>query len=263
MTSDATSTSTSRVRALAGAEVRLLLRNRTVAVSSLLVPVGLGVLCAFPVRTEGGPVAFAVVIALQLALVLGIGVYATVTQTLVVRRQTRVLERMRTTCLADAELLIATVLPIVLLGLAQLAVFAVVDVLTGVPAPADPVPLVLAVVGGLAWGITAGLATGVATPTPERARITTLPMVFVLLGAAIVLAIAPLGGWWQALVVVPGGAVGQLARLAMTGTTWEAALGGLPAVVPALIALVAWPVVFGVLAVRRFRWGPRHRPRGA
>ncbi|OZM82870.1 ABC transporter permease [Pseudonocardia sp. MH-G8] len=257
-TSAASSTATSRVLAVASAEMRLLLRNRTVAVSSILIPIGLGVFWALTFRAGSGPVAFAVVIALQLAVVIGMGVYVTVTQTLVARRQTRVLTRMRTTRLTDPELLIATVLPIVLLGLVQLVVFAVINALTGVPAPADPVPLALAVVGGLALGVTAGLATSIVTPTPERAQITTLPMVFVLLGAAIMLAIVPSGGWWQVFVAVPGAAVGRLAQLAMTGATWEPTLGGLPAVAPALVASIGWPVIFAALALRRFRWDPRH-----
>ncbi|MGH8965787.1 MAG: ABC transporter permease, partial [Actinomycetes bacterium] len=95
------------------------------------------------------------------------------------------------------------------------------------------------------------------TPSPARAQITTLPLVFVLLGSAIVLAIAPIDGLWQVLVVVPGATVGQLCRLAMTGGMWAPALGGLPAAVPALLATVLWPVVFGTLALRKFRWDPR------
>lgn len=70
------------------------------------------------------------------------------------------------------------------------------------------------------------------------------------------LSVAPLDGWWQALVAVPGAAVGQLVQLAMTGGAWSAGLGGLPAVLPAAVALIVWSVVFGWLAVRRFRWDP-------
>jgi ABC-2 type transport system permease protein len=165
---------------------------------------------------------------------------------------------MRTTGLSDAELLLATVAPIVVLGLFQLAVFAVINLLTGVPVPTEPVALAVAILGGLALAVTSALATTIVTPSPERAQITTLPLVFVLLGAAIVLAIAPLGGFWQALVVVPGAAVGQLSQLAMTGGTWAPGLAGLPAAAPALLASVIWPVVFGMLALRKFRWDPRH-----
>lgn len=257
MTAASTAAGTSRMLALATVETRTMLRNRTVAVSAILIPLGLGAFWAVTFSGDGGPTGAAVVIALQLAVVLGMGVYVTATQTLVARRQSRVLKRLRTTGLSDAELLIATVAPTVVLGLVQLVVFAVVNTLAGVPMPADPVVLALAILGGLALAITAALATTVVTPSPERAQITTLPLVFVLLGAAIVLALAPLGGWWQAAVAVPGAAVGQLTQLAMTGATWAPGLAGLPAAVPALLASVAWPVVFATFAVRRFRWDPR------
>jgi hypothetical protein len=59
-------------------------------------------------------------------------------------------------------------------------------------------------------------------------------------------------------MVVPGAAVGDLAQLAMTGGSWSAVTAGLPAILPPLVALVVWPVVFWVLAARGFRWDPRH-----
>jgi hypothetical protein len=43
----------------------------------------------------------------------------------------------------------------------------------------------------------------------------------------------------------------------MTGGALAPGVAGLPAVVPTLAAVVVWPVVFGVLALRRFRWDPR------
>lgn len=256
-TTAASGTGLSRTLALAAVEVRTVLRNRTVAVSSVLIPIGLGLFWAYSFG-DPDPARSAVVISLQLAVVLGMGVYVTAAQTLVVRRQARVLKRMRTTALSDAQVLAGTLAPSLVLGLAQLVVFAVIDVVFGVPLPADALPMALAVLGGLALVVTAAVATSIVTPSAERAQITTLPLVFVLLGAAIVLAIAPPGTWWQALVVVPGAAVGQLTQLAMTGATWTPGIGGVPAVLPAFVATVAWPVVLGVLARRRFRWDPRH-----
>jgi hypothetical protein len=44
----------------------------------------------------------------------------------------------------------------------------------------------------------------------------------------------------------------------MTGGSWSAVTAGLPAILPPLVALVVWPVVFWVLAARGFRWDPRH-----
>ena len=244
-----------RILALAGGELRLLLRNRTVAVSSIAVPLGLGLFWAFTFRGDGP--GHSIVLALQLAVVLGMSIYVTATQIVVARRQSRVLKRMRTTAMSDGELLTATVLPTVVLGLVQLLLFAAINAATGIPLPVDPVPLTFAVLGGVVLAVTAALATTVVTPSAERAQITTLPLMLVLLGSAIILAIAPAEGVWQAAVVVPGAAVGQLVQLSMTGTTWTPAALGLPAVLPAVVALVAWSAVFARVAARRFRWDPR------
>ena len=156
--------------------------------------------------------------------------------------------------ISDTGLLVAMMAPGVAIGLIQLLLFTVINAIAGAPLPADPLPLALALLGGLALSVTAALATSVVTPSPERAQITTLPLTFVLLGGAIALSIVPLEGWWQALVAVPGASIGQLSLFAFAGETWSDGLGGLPAVA----ALLIWPVVFGTLAHRRFRWDPRN-----
>jgi len=246
------------VLALAATEVRLILRNKTVAVSSVLLPVGLGLFWAFQFRSHGDPARQAVSITLQLAVALAMGIYLMATQTLVARRHARVLTRMRTSGLSDRGLLVATLTPSVVLGLLQLGVFAVVNVGTGAPLPSDPLPLALAVLGGLALVVTAALATSVVTPSPERAQITTLPLMFVMLAVGVVAAIAPGQGWWPALMVVPGAALGDLAQLAMTGGSWSGGTSGLPPILLSLVAIAGWPLLFGMLALRRFRWDPRH-----
>lgn len=234
--------------ALAVAETRLVLRNKTVAISSILLPIALGLLWAYTFRGSETP--FGMVAGLQLAVILGMGVYVTATTTVVARRHNHVLKRMRTSGLTDAQLLTATVAPAVAIGIVQLVIFAVIDGATGIPLPADPLALILAAVGGLALMVTAALATAVVTPSPERAQITTLPLVFLLLGLPILLVFAPSGGWWQALSMIPGAAMGELTDLAFAGGLWP---GGLIA----LAALIVWPVVFAALAMRRFRWDPR------
>ena len=245
-----------KVLALAAAESKLVMRNRTVAISSFVLPVALGAFWAWSFGGEtGSPLMAALVVALQIAVVLGMGVYVTATQTIVARRHNRVLKRLRTSGLSDAGLLAAIVIPTILIGAVQLAIFAVVNVVTGTPAPADPLALVLAVLAGLALVVTAALATSVVTPSPERAQITTLPLVFVLLGAAIAVVFVPIQSWWQALAAVPGAGIGQLMRIAFGGAAGDAA-----AVSPLLAAtagLLVWSGVFAWLAMRSFRWDPR------
>ncbi|MEJ3655721.1 ABC transporter permease [Actinomycetes bacterium KLBMP 9759] len=254
-----TATAGSPVIALAATETKLILRNKTVAVSSMFLPVALGLFWAFTFDSEGDPARQAVVVALQLAVVLGMGIYVTATQTLVARRHSRVLKRMRTTGLTDGGLLTATLAPSVVLGIGQLVIFAVIDAVAGGPLPLDPLALIVGIVGGIALSVTAALATSIVTPTPERSQITTLPLTFVLLGAAIAMAMVPLAGWWHALVLVPGAAMGTLVQIAMNGDMWVAGSGGIPAGLPSLVATIAWPIVFAVLASRTFTWDPRHQ----
>lgn len=258
MTTLTSASSTGRVLALASTEAKLVLRNRTVAVSSMLLPLGLGIFWAFSFGGDDAPSGGAIILALQLGVVLGMGIYVTATQVLVARRHNGVLKRMRTSSLSDRGLLVATVTPSVLLGIAQLVIFAGFGAITRTAVPVDAVPLVLAVVGGIVLVVTAAIATAVLTPSPERSQITTLPLTFVLLGGAVATSVIPLSiAPFQALALVPGAAVGQLVQLSMTGQTWSPGFAGIPLVVPAVVGLVLWSVVFGRLAVRRFRWEPR------
>jgi len=257
-----TSSAAAKAVALALTETRLMLRNRTVAVSSVFLPIAMGALFAFTFRSNlqdgsAAPLVFASLVAAQLAVVVGMTIYVTATQTVVARRHALVLKRMRTSGLTDAGLLAATLTPCAVIAVVQLLLFVPFDIYIGVAGVLDPLALVLAALGGVALAMAAALATTTVTATPERAQITTLPLVFVLLGAAIAAAVLPATGWWQALAAVPGAAIGLLVRFAFVGGAGEAGTGGLPAIVAPLVALVVWPVVFGVLARRSFRWEPR------
>ncbi|GAA4713910.1 hypothetical protein GCM10023215_66240 [Pseudonocardia yuanmonensis] len=231
-----------RITALVSSELRLILRNRTTLTSVLVVPLGLGVFLTF--SQIGSP---AYVVAMQLIFALGMGVYVGGTQTLVARRQSRVLKRFRTSGISDTGLLVGTVGPAAVLALGQLVLFGLFDVVAGLPVPTAPLALPLAVVGGLALVSTAALATSIVTPTAERAQITTLPLFFVMVAAAVIIAVLPAGGWLDALALLPGGALGALSRIAY-GAPWS------PYV---LVSLVVWPVLFGWLATRNFRWDAR------
>lgn len=81
-----------------------------------------------------------------------------------------------------------------------------------------------------------------------------MPLAFVLLGGAIALTQIDSETLRQALVAVPGTAIGQLSRLAFDGDAWKSSAAGLPAVLPALAALLAWPAVFAAVARNRLRW---------
>lgn len=246
-----------KILALIITETRLLIRNRTIAVSAIVLPLAMGVFFMWNFSQTEVPVLLATAIALQVAAVIALSVYTTATLVLVTRRHNGVLKRMRTSGISDAGLLIATIAPGVLVGLLALLLFIPIDAAMAGPAVLDPLALVLAGLGGLVLAVAASLATAVVTSTPERAQITTLPLAFLITGAATAIVAAPLEGWWQALIVVPGAAIGQLVEMALFGGAWSAGLGGLPAVLPALVATVAWPVLFVLFARSRFRWHVR------
>lgn len=246
-----------RTAALGAAEIRLLLRNRTAAITSLFMPVAFGLFFAFTFDpASSGPGLWAVVVAAQLALTFTMGVYVAATTTVVARRQQKVLKRMRTSGLPDTGLLAATVSPTLALAVVHLAIYAVLDAVLGA-ALVDVLPLVLAVVGGFAVAVAAAFATSIVTASPERAQITTLPLFLVMFAAAFVVPIVPAGTAWQLLALLPGASIGGLAQFAFAGGAWAPGLLGLPAVLPALVGLVVWPVVFALVARRWFRWDPR------
>lgn len=258
-TAHATSSSASRVIALATSELRLILRNRTVLVTAAILPLAMGGFFAYSFKSNDlGPTGTSMAIAAQISVVLAMGIYVTATQTFVARRHSRVLKRLRTTGLSDREVLVGVVAAPVVIGIVQLLIFIPFNVATGTPAPVDVLALVLAVLAGILLGVTAALATSVITPSPERAQITTLPLTFLMLGGAIAASITVLTGWWEALALLPGAAIGSFVRFGMAGGMTDPGASGLPAVVLPLVSLVVWPVVLGVLAFRKFRWDPRH-----
>lgn len=245
-----------RFLALAGTELRLTVRNRTAAVTGIFLPVALGILWS---RSIPGsvPHKWATVASLQLSVVLAMSIYVSATTKLVSRRHAFVLKRLRTTELSDAEVLMATVAPNVVLGLAQLVMFGVVDVSGGMDVPNQPVALALALVGGLLVVVTAALVTASIASAPERAQIATLPLTFILLGGATAVGVLSSVSLRAGLTLLPGISIGTFTQLAFAGDLWSPRFGGIPLAVPALIALVLWPTVFGVLAAKRFRWERR------
>ncbi|WP_031470132.1 ABC transporter permease [Sciscionella sediminilitoris] len=243
--------------ALAATELRVLWRNRTALFTAVLLPLALGIfwLYTFPRHT---PSQWATVIALQLAVVAGMSLYLTATSTVVARRHNLVLKRLRTSELSDPELFTGLLAPSVATTLAQLIVLGIVDTIAGAPAPADPGALALAVLAGLSLAATAALATTLITPSPERANITGLPLVFVLVIGAILLTLNTTGGLPHILMAVPGTTIGRLTALAYRGDIWAIGIDGIPAALPAVAALIFWPVVFASLVRKRFRWDNRN-----
>jgi ABC-2 type transport system permease protein len=252
------------VLALASAEVRLLLRNRTAAAYSLLGPVLLlGSVAAITVSNGlelDGPRLIASATGTALVLV----AYYNLVTTFVARREELVLQRMRTGELTDGEILLGTAVPTLLVTVVQvLLVGAGVVALGWWSAPVDVVLPFLALLGGGALMLVLAAATTSFTRTVEAAQFTTLPLV--LAATSFSGLVVPLSDFpehlAQALRFLPLTPVVELSRLGLVGETWSGqavdTAGAWTAAPVPLAVLTAWLVVGAVVARRVFRWSPR------
>jgi ABC-2 type transport system permease protein len=251
-----------RVGSLAAAETRLLLRNRTAVVNSILLPLLLVV--AIPVLGLDADALGVDLLITAAGVTLVFLTYYNLVTTYVARREDLVLQRMRTGELTDAQVLAATAVPTLLVTVGQLTLItAGVAVLGLFPTPADVVLPVLGVVLGAALMVVLATASTVFTRTPESAQITTLPVVVgatALSGLFFPLSVLPevLAAVARLLPLTP---VVELVQLGLSGRTWEGELvAGAElwwAALGPLGTLLAWIAIAGAATARWFRWAPR------
>ena len=86
-------------------ELRMLVRNRLVAVCAILIPLGFGAFLIF--SPPGGPAdqAGGTIATLQILIMVAMGVYVTGTTTLAARRQTLMLKRLRSGAASDTTII--------------------------------------------------------------------------------------------------------------------------------------------------------------
>jgi ABC-2 type transport system permease protein len=232
---------------IATAELRMMLRNRTVALCALLVPLAFGGFLLFGGGADA-PGAAGMLAGVQVIGMVGMGVYVTATTTLAARRQTLFLKRMRGGALSDRGILAGLVLPLVVVSLAQLAV--VLGVLSSRAAPEHVWLLVVAVLLAEAMFVGFALATAGFSTSSEHAQYTTLPLFFVTLGVAIWFQLSGADDLLWLKRALPGGGLAELISLAWNGGD----LGLLPVL---LLPTLGWAVLGAVAAARFFRWEPR------
>ncbi|MFC0673817.1 ABC transporter permease [Brachybacterium hainanense] len=232
--------------AIALAELRMLMRNRLVALSAIGIPLGFAALLIAARDTFGGAAVIAPLIVLA---VTALGIYITATTTLAARRQSLFLKRLRSTPVGDPGILTGLLAPLLVVNAVQLAVILGVISVLGDP-PADPLGMVLGILALNALFLGFAIVTAGLTTSAEHAQFTTMPLFLLALGA----------GYWitftgtEELAVVkrliPGGAAAELMTEA-----WR----GIPAadMLPLLLPTLAWVVVGFLLTPRLFRWEPR------
>lgn len=235
---------------IAHSELNQLFRNRSVLVTSLLMPMASSAFFIYnrDVFERFGSLGY--IGAVLVFTIAAFGLYATTVTTLATRRQNLFLKRLRSTTAGDAAILTGLVLPIGAISLIQitaiLAVFAAIG-----DAPANAALVAVTVVTALAMMLALGIATAGVTNSPEHAQVTALP---VSLGAIAVNSWVGITGtetlaWLKR--ALPGGSATELIVLAWNGPV---PLGD------ALLLLgitLAWVLLATVLATRMFRWEPR------
>jgi len=253
----------SRVAALAAGETRLLLRNRTAVVNSVLMPLLL--VAVVPGLGLGGDVPLGPQLILTaVGVTLVFLTYYNLVTTYVARREELVLQRMRTGELTGLEVLLGTAAPTLAVSIGQIALVSVGVVALGEwTAPVEYVLPVLAVVGGTALTAVLATASTAFTRTAESAQITTMPLVL----ATTVMSglVYPLSEFPEALATVarlmPVTPVLELLQLGLAGRTWDGELvdaAGAWAAAPLPLAVLAGWLLLGLAAASRwFRWAPR------
>lgn len=231
---------------IAAAELKMLVRNRLVAVCAILIPLGLGFVFLVQGSADGAPT----IAALQVMLMLAMGVYVTATTTLAARRQTLFLKRLRSGSVSDGSILAGLVAPIAIIGLVQvLIVLTALSVSAGAP-PVNIALLLVAILATEAMFVGFALATAGVTNSPEHAQVTTLPLFFVVLGVSLWITLTGTEDLAWLKRVLPGGGATQLIM-----TSWAG--GDLSGVLLLLLPTLAWAVVGVVAARAMFKWEPR------
>jgi ABC-2 type transport system permease protein len=236
---------------IARSELTQIFRNRAVLITSLIMPVAAA---AFFIRfreTFGQIGSLGYVGAVIVFTIAAFSLYATTVTTLAARRQDLFLKRLRSTAASDASILTGLVLPISVISLVQVAV--ILGVFAGLSdGPADVPLLLLGIVTTFVMMLALGLATAGITNSPEHAQVTSLPL---SLGVVAVTSWVGITGTEDLTLLkrlLPGGAATELVVNA-----WN---GGVP-LADSLILLgptLGWVVVAVTLALRMFRWEPRH-----
>ncbi|MDO9410859.1 ABC transporter permease [Patulibacter sp.] len=238
---------TKAILALAGSEVRLLLRNRLVATTALVIPVLMAVgYGASGLRYGDGS---GTTIALMVLTMLLLTVYMAATTSIAARRTGLVLKRMRSGETREWAILAGMLLPTVVLAAAQSVLIGAVFVAFGADLPENPLLVLAGAVGGAVLFALFALVTVRVTATPETAQVTTLPLFFAALAGAFWTITKPLDEATTLMIVNPGGAIMHLVQ-----GGWD---GGGGDMLTAAAALVFWAGLAYEIAKRTFTWEPR------
>ncbi|MBY8872487.1 ABC transporter permease [Micromonospora sp. PLK6-60] len=262
-TRDRATRPTWQILALLRMELLVLRHNWTATAMSVVTPLLVAILLTS--GYGGQPVPGVRRVATVSAVLLTFVVHHHLTTVYAARRQEMVLKRLRTGLPGDRTILLGTASGTVLTFLGQALVLVLYAVVVlDLPAPVNPVIMLVALLLGAAVMAAYSAALSAVTRSSEAAMLTTLPSMVVFLaapGALLpldtlppaldrILWFLPMGPFTELLRVGWLGRDDQGAGLSLGASVWAA--------LPSVGVLVAW-LVLGLLAARRwFRWEPRN-----
>jgi ABC-2 type transport system permease protein len=257
----ATPPTSRQLAALIRMELLLLRRNMTATILSVVTPLAAGVaLISGDYDTEGAVTKAAGVI----GMIAVFAVHHHLTTVYAARRQEMVLRRLRAGLPSDGTILVGAASATVLIFLALSVLLVSYGVLVlGMPAPANPLTMLVAALLGAAVLAAFGAALSAVTHSTEAAMLTTLPTVAIFLLAPGVL--VPLGTLPESIEnvasLLPMGPFTEVFRTGWLGRELggpELSFAGSTAdALPWLAALVVWLVIAAAVTKRYFRWEPR------
>ena len=227
--------------AIAHAELRIMIRNKAVAMVAVLIPI----VVAFAIGIAPTPN----IAAQAILFMLLIGIYVTATTTLSTRRRDLFLKRLRSGAASDASVIMGLITPAVVVTCAQVALMFGVASATAYAMPRNVALLIIAVLAGAIMCAGMAFATSAFTRSAEAAQVTTMPFIIAALGGALLVTLQTTRFAWAGRLL-PGGAIVELIIGAWKGTAWVNAW-------PALLALAAWTFIAVTAAARFFKWEPR------
>ncbi|WP_313096692.1 ABC transporter permease [Corynebacterium variabile] len=176
-------TTATRTTSLARAETLQFARNRTLLINAAVFPLGFGLVMFFVTRaTDDASTTDAAAMALEYFLVFALMFvqFYTVLSMATTRRDEGVMKRLRTGEARDAEILGAFSFPGAVLTVLFTVVMAVALVVLGALGPVNVLPIIVAVLLGLAVCTGLALVTSGMTKNAEAAQITSLPVMILM-----------------------------------------------------------------------------------
>ncbi len=251
-------------------ESGMILRQKAALMSIILAP-ALAIAMALMNRPTM-PAAWVSMLASMSILVMVLAVYNTTTSTVVARRESQVLKRLRTSELVPSQMLVSLALPYVVVGVLQIVVVGAAYQFLGAPAVDSYGPFLAVMVGTALLAVIAGFATATIAATSERVQFAVLPVMMTGLVAAIFVLNPAAPDHYRGLaLLLPFAASSDLAARAL-GAPAEMLATPAPMVdlaerigmsahtlmgIAAVVVSVLWVVIFAAVARRGWRWEPR------